>query len=411
MFFLRSLPLLGLAASATAVLASPLCARGNSYEQHTRKQVEKTFIHPGILHTKADLDRMKTSVAQKLDPWYPAFVAFSSNELSLSTYTMRGPLPYVVRNVTGTQTGKTEFSYDGVAALQNALMYYITGDEAHAIKSTEILTSWANTLQKLNGTDAQLTAGLYGPQFVNAAEIIRAYYSGWASADIDKFKSMVLNVLYPHAAQTWPTEWQKYPFLANWGTSAEKALVAFGVFLDNSTMYHEGLNHYLHHECANITNQINTFGQNSESGRDQGHTSLGLGNMAEICLTAENQGDAEYWGLYEDRLMVGYEYTAKYNLGYDVEYDPGFYRCGANLVGGPWQVISNVSRGQFPPVYEIAYAHYAQKEGKEMPYVREHLMAQSFEQTNTWNTMGDNAVWGTLRFRKLAGNLTADSDN
>lgn len=47
MFFLRSLPLLGLAASATAVLASPLCARGNSYEQHTRKQVEKTFIHPG----------------------------------------------------------------------------------------------------------------------------------------------------------------------------------------------------------------------------------------------------------------------------------------------------------------------------------------------------------------------------
>lgn len=65
---------------------------------------------------------MKTSVAQKLDPWYPAYVAFASNELSSSSYTMRGPLPYVVRNVTGTQTGKTEFSYDGVAALQNALM-------------------------------------------------------------------------------------------------------------------------------------------------------------------------------------------------------------------------------------------------------------------------------------------------
>jgi hypothetical protein len=89
--------------------------------------------------------------------------------------------------------------------------YYITGDEAHAIKSTEILTGWANTLEKLNGTDAQLTAGLYGPQFVNAAEIIRAYYDGWGSADIEKFKSMVLNVLYPHAAQTWPTSWQQYP--------------------------------------------------------------------------------------------------------------------------------------------------------------------------------------------------------
>jgi hypothetical protein len=48
--------------------------------------------------------------------------------------------------------------------------------------------------------------------------------------------------------------------------------------------------------------------------------------MAELCQVAYNQGDHEYWDLLNDRLMVGYEYTAKYNLGYNVSYDPSFYR-------------------------------------------------------------------------------------
>jgi hypothetical protein len=48
--------------------------------------------------------------------------------------------------------------------------------------------------------------------------------------------------------------------------------------------------------------------------------------MAELCQTASSQGDDQYWDLLEDRLLIGYEYTAEYNLGYDVPYDPGFYR-------------------------------------------------------------------------------------
>jgi hypothetical protein len=63
----------------------------------------------------------------------------------------------------------------------------------------------------LNGTDAQLTAGLYGPQFVNAAEIIRSYYPKWNQTEIAKFKSMILNIFYPQASQTTPTEIQPYP--------------------------------------------------------------------------------------------------------------------------------------------------------------------------------------------------------
>jgi hypothetical protein len=92
--------------------------------------------------------------------------------------------------------------------------FYITGDRTHAAKSAEILSAWANTLQLLNGTDAQLTAGLYGPHYVNAAEIIRAYYPQWPQSDIEKFKKMILNIFYPPASQTTPSPTQQFPLYA-----------------------------------------------------------------------------------------------------------------------------------------------------------------------------------------------------
>jgi hypothetical protein len=89
--------------------------------------------------------------------------------------------------------------------------WYITGNITHAQKSTQILSGWANTLQLLNGTDAQLTAGLYGPQFVNAAEIMRSSYPAWPQSEIETFKTMILNIFYPPASQTTPTALQRYP--------------------------------------------------------------------------------------------------------------------------------------------------------------------------------------------------------
>jgi hypothetical protein len=66
--------------------------------------------------------------------------------------------------------------------------------------------------------------------------------------------------------------------------------------------------------------------------------------------------------------MVGYEYTAKYNLGYSVSYNASFQRCDANLLGGPFQTISVTGRGKFRPIYELAYAHYVSIMNLSMPY-------------------------------------------
>lgn len=89
--------------------------------------------------------------------------------------------------------------------------YYITGEVVYAEKSVEIFNDWASTLKLINGTDAQLVAALAGTQFVNAAEIIRYTYSGWAESDISTFEDMILNIFYPPASQTTPTAVHPYP--------------------------------------------------------------------------------------------------------------------------------------------------------------------------------------------------------
>ncbi len=46
-----------------------------------------TFNHPGMLHTQADLDRMKTKVAQGLTPWTDGWKRLKDNSLASSSYT------------------------------------------------------------------------------------------------------------------------------------------------------------------------------------------------------------------------------------------------------------------------------------------------------------------------------------
>ena len=70
-----------------------------------------------------------------------------------------------------------------------------------------------------------------------------------------------------------------------------------------------------------IGNYFNDFGQCQESGRDQGHTQMGLEYLANTCETAWSQG-VDLNGALDNRLLLGFEYTAKYNLGHDGPYEP-----------------------------------------------------------------------------------------
>src|SRR4051812_28530961 len=89
------------------------------------------FQHPGILHSRADLERIRRHVAAGGEPWRTAFEQFSANEWSRSDYHIEGGFEAVTRDPQ-VNVHNTELWHDCNAAYQNALMWAITGDEAHA---------------------------------------------------------------------------------------------------------------------------------------------------------------------------------------------------------------------------------------------------------------------------------------
>ncbi|KAL3462363.1 chondroitin AC/alginate lyase [Aspergillus heterothallicus] len=368
------------------------------------------WIHPGILETAADLDRMKTLVESDNEPWRTAYERFSADKYSSSEYTLAGPFDYVSRDRDSSlSVGVSELAEDSVAALQTALMYSITGENAYAEKTLDILNAWGGTLSVVNGSDAQLAAALSGSNLVNAAEIIRAIYP-WVDEDVATFRNMVTEVLVPPASQYTPSEEVPRPFIANWGSAGEKFMLAAAVFTEDTELYELAKTLILESPCANLIGSISASGQSSETGRDQAHTQLGLGNYVEAFITLLNQEDATDWlSLYSNRLATGLEYTAQVLLQGDIlpPYDESFVRCNASLLGGPWSEISSDSVRPIRPIWELGYAVYADDRGVEMPYTKELIELVTPDGQSPSTAIADGSAWQTLRFRREGSELSA----
>jgi hypothetical protein len=113
-----------------------------------------SFVHPGLLHTTNDIQRMKSMVTEQREPWHTAFLSFAADSHSSLSYSIEGPDAVVTRDVSSsiTNAGNSRLAQDSVAALQLALMYSITGNVSYAALATRILDAWAQTLIIINGT-------------------------------------------------------------------------------------------------------------------------------------------------------------------------------------------------------------------------------------------------------------------
>lgn len=117
------------------------------------------WVHPGILHTDADLNRMKSLVGSQSQPWYEAYQAFSADAHSSLSYSFTTACPIVTRDKDASLiVCMDQFASDSTAALQLALMWYITTNEDYAVKATQILDSWGRTLKVVNGMIMLLSA-------------------------------------------------------------------------------------------------------------------------------------------------------------------------------------------------------------------------------------------------------------
>jgi len=72
----------------------------------------------------------------------------------------------------------------------------------------------------------------------------------------------------------------------------------------------------------------------------------------------------DLYGALDNRLLKGFEYTAKYNLGFDVPYEP--YRSYQGRYYYPR--ISPKARGRLRPMYEKVFNHCHNRKGLDAPF-------------------------------------------
>ena len=327
---------------------------------------QKAFVHPGILHSKASLNHIYDVVQKKTMPEYGSYELLQANPLASAQYKMKGPYKVISRDGPFQYT-KSKIEADFSAAYLNALMWIATKDASHAKKSLEILEAYADSLTLIPATnDAPLLAGLEGTKIVNAIEILRDTYKPTTTKQIKKITKLITDIFLPVCEAFYST---KAYTNGNWGGIVTKMYISSAIFLNNRTMYKKAIDFYYNgNDNGTIKNYISdSTGQIQESGRDQGHSQLGVGALATVCEIAYAQGDDLYSAL-NNRLLKGFEYVAKYNLGNDVP-----FTIWKDVTGkySNWTKISDINRGRFIPIYEMVYNHYVRRKGLSMPYTAE----------------------------------------
>jgi fibronectin type 3 domain-containing protein len=349
----------------------------------------RAFTHPGLLHSAADLARMKAAVAAQESPIYDGYLAFAAHARSKSTYTIQN-----TGQITTWGRGPTNFQNqavaDSAAAYQNALMWCVTGNRANADKARDILNAWSASLTGVTGADGPLGAGLQAFKFVNAAELLRhSDYDGWADEDIARCEESFLRVWYPAVSG--------YMLYANgnWDLTALQTIVAIGVFCEEYTLFEDALR-FAAAGAGNgsILHRIVTdAGQGQESGRDQGHEQLAAGLTGDIAQVAWNQG-VDLWGYDDNRILANFEYAARYNLGGDVPFVPDLDRTGKYIK----TALGPNGRGNLPPIYEMAYAHYSGVRGLDTPNTKAAVFRGTGGARVVEGSNDDLPSWGTFTY-------------
>jgi hypothetical protein len=324
----------------------------------------QAFIHPGGLHTREDLDRMRTKVAAQEHPWIDGWNALTADRKARSDY-KPAPHPHMA--------SRQRAQDDATAAYLNAMRWAISGDKAHAACAARILNGWANTVKEVpHGPDQPGLGGIGIGSFAIAAEVLRDCPE-WPAAEQDKFKRLLLDYFYPvcHEFLIRHNGAGDTNYWANWDTCNMRAILAIGVFCDDRAKFNEAVDYFKNGRGMGAIKNAVPFvypggiGQWQESGRDYAHTMGGMGLLVEMCQVAWNQG-VDLFGQEDSRLLAGGEYSAQYTLWKGVPYT--FYTNGNRA--HQYYISSNYRGRLLASHFELLYNHYVVRRGLKAPNVQ-----------------------------------------
>jgi len=277
-----------------------------------------------------------------------------------SDYRMAGPYEVIARDGQFANT-KGGSERDMWTAWQSA-------QQRDTVTAQRIIDAYAATLQRIEGHDAPLCA-IQCYWLVRAMTIVKNNNS-------PKWSDMVRRVMLPMMDQFEADS----PYTnGNWGAIVNRCRMACAIFLEDSALYSASVNYYLNAwDNGSLQHYISETGQCQETGRDQQHVQLGLGALCDICEMAWTQGN-DLYGAFDNRLMKGLEYTARYNLGFDVPFETWTDCTGLYCY---WTEPGSMGRGRIRDIYRTAYSHYTKCCGLKMPYTKRLLDLQTKAEKN-----------------------------
>ena len=391
--------------------------------------VAGSYTHPGLLHTAADIQRVKACLTQ--EPFKSAYAQLESASGGQPAGSHEVLKRMDQGNWADTYSDYNNFNHaatDARLAYELALRYQLKNSSAAANAAVAILNDWAqNCKGVLRISGKNYTNNIPDPneyllciqayQFANAAELLRDY-TGWQAADFAKFqewmRSTFADLAYQFLENHHGNENALHYWL-NWDLAALTAMYSVGVLCDDKTLVDYALNYVDNGTgTGNKDNAIiataqdpdsdETLAQCQESGRDQGHATLDVTLLGAFCQMAQSQG-TDLFTPYKALEMA--EYVAKYNLKNDA--DAFAYTADDlpfttyNYNEGEHTAISSDARGTVRPSYELfnAYAVNNDKAGRYVQQMSEWARRQNAYGEAT-STSTDELGFGTLMYMPTA---------
>ena len=280
-------------------------------------------------------------------------------------YKMAGPYEVVARDGQY-RSSKGGSERDMKAAFDMAKAGLEINDNVNADDMTRqalnIVNAYAKTLQRIEGHDAPLCL-IQGYNLVRAMTILEQHKTPEWDAMV---RRAFLPVIDKFDADS--------PYAnGNWGAIVNRMRMACAIYLHDDDLYKAAVDYFLHaNDNGSLPKYVSATGQCQETGRDQAHAQLGLEALCQTCEMAWQKGD-DLWGALDNRLMKGLEYTARYNLGYDVPFERWTDCTG---LYNDWTEPGSMQRGKIREIYDEAYRHYVEEKGLKMPYTKKLLDLQ-----------------------------------
>jgi len=384
--------------TTASTTASSSSSTGSSSSGSSTGSSSNGFSHPGVLIGIAQLNYVKASVQNQVQPAYQAYLNAINSDIGKKTYTLHGPKYADIDcgSYSNPDNGCSDDDSDASAAYLQALLWYITDDATYANNAIRFMNAYANKVTSFSNANAPLQAGWSAQKWPRAAEIIRHTSTLWSDTDFNKFVKWLNNVHLPLI------KGGSSAGNGNWEITMIEGTMNIAVLSENRdlfnsavTMWRQRIPSYFYTTSdgsksipaprgtydwhgQNVWNS-NVNGICQETCRDMGHTQFGLNGALNAAATAATQG-VDLFGEQQTRLVAAMEFNARWVNGESV---PSYVCNGAG-----------VDAGTKYPTWELGYNHYHNKMGIAMPNTQQFIT--NWVRKQTYMTDKHICVWESL---------------